>query len=225
MRLAVQLSGEFRALQSCYSNFEQHILNGFPGAQLDVFIHTWWKDENDEFVSGHGKGLALFKPRSYFLDKYEHRTDLHALPRAYSMFFSIQRANDARKEYEKIMEAPYDLVMRYRTDCYFDESIAQAIRPYVLDRKSFLCIPKPKQVVADGPVEQNEEESICDWFAIGTPDAMDVYCDTYNTWKDIGLPIVPESMLAMQLKARGITNQTILKRPEVSMKLVRENRV
>jgi hypothetical protein len=52
---------------------------------------------------------------------------------------------------------------------------------------------------------------------------MDVYCGTYDTFISEGLPLVPESMLAIQLKSRGITHSTILKRPVYDMYLVEGN--
>ena len=217
MKIAVQISGEFRMLQRCWPNFEQYVLRGFPTQDIDIFLHTWRKEDNpeDPSISGHGAGLALFQPRSYFLDSLDDRPDLAELPRSYTMFCSIHRANECRKHYEGLLETKYDLVMRYRTDCHFQESIWKLIEPYVRERKSFLCIPRSSlSPEADGPTgEDSVCEAVCDWFAIGTADAMDVYCGTYETWRPSGLPILPESMLAIQLKSRGITQETILKRP------------
>lgn len=209
MRLAIQISGEFRQLQACFETLRTHVFSGFPNAEIDFFLHTWRKEGEE----GHGPGLASFQPRSYFLESYEDRHDLHVLPRAYSMFYSIKRANDARKEYEALMELKYDLVMRYRTDCIFHENVYKLIEDYWKEKKPFLCIPKAKQIQAcDGPVE-SDMEGLCDWFAIGTPELMDVYCGTYDSFREEGLPIVPETMLSFQLQIYGITPHTFLKRP------------
>jgi hypothetical protein len=215
MRLAIQISGEFRQLQACLQTLRTYVFPGFGHFEIDIFVHTWRKEDEE----GHGTGLAAFKPRSYFLEVYEDRTDLHTLPRAYSMFYSIQRANDARKEYEGIMEFKYDLVMRYRTDCIFSESVFHLIQPYLQERKPFLCIPRAKQIeICDGPVEA-DTEGLCDWFAIGTPELMDVYCGTYDSFREEGLPIVPETMLAFQLQLYGIPQQGFLKRPSFGFTL------
>ena len=221
MKLAIQISGEFRQLQASWETLKTYVFSTFPNTEIDIFLHTWRKEGEE----GHGAGLALLKPRSYFLEGYEHRNDLHELPRAYSMFYSIKRANDARKQYEKLMETNYDLVMRYRTDCMFHENVFQLVQPFLLERKPFLCIPKAKQMeTCDGPVE-SETEGLCDWFAIGTPELMDVYCGTYTTFVDEGLPLVPETMLSFQLQIHGITRQTSLKRPLFDVSLLRSNRV
>lgn len=218
MKIAVQISGEFRYLSACWQSFERYILKGFPRSDVDVFLHTWRCDTPTDSLSDHGKGLALFQPRGYLLESYADRQDLQNLPRAYSMFYSIQQANEQRKNYERLLEISYDLVIRYRTDLQIQEPLYPKIQKEIQSRKPFLWIPKSTCVsVSDGPVE----DSICDWFAIGTPDAMDVYCGTFATWLPVALPIVPESMLAMQLKSRGIQEETNLKRYELAVYLER----
>jgi hypothetical protein len=225
MRLAIQISGEFRVLHLCLPKLQEHVLNVFPNTEVDIFFHTWrceedFDNKSDKPVYGHGSGIYRLQPRSYKLDKFEECTHLHSLPRCYSMFYSIKQANTVRKDYEALLEVKYDLVMRYRTDCILNEDLFEAVKPFLLERKSFLCIPKPIQPVApDGPVE-NDSQGLCDWMAIGTPDAMDIYCSTYDTWVSEGLPLVPETMLALQLQLHGISKQTILKRPDYDMYLV-----
>ncbi len=237
MRLAIQISGEFRNLDKALECLKKNVFSTFLNWDIDIFLHTWRRDEDISGtwpfegrgdwhttvqVASHGSGLALLKPRSYFLENYDDRHDLHALPRAYSMFYSIQRANDARKDYERLTETYYDLVMRYRTDCYLDGNVYELVKPYLKrPRESFLCIPKTvRGNLCDGPATE-DGGTICDWFGIGTPDAMDIYCLTYSTFKSVGLPIMPESMLCVQLEAKGITEETILKRPDFDFYLVK----
>lgn len=236
MRLAVQISGEFRVLHFCLPNLQKNLLDVFPKTEVDFFIHTWWKDDDGfgtipfdgrgewhktMYVYGHGTGLSMFKPRGYYLEKLENVALLRGKSRATAMFYSILRANEARKEYETLTETKYDLVMRYRTDCMLNESLFDVLKPCLAERKPFLCIPKPLRVpLADGPVHDDESASICDWFAIGTPDMMDVYCSTYLTFQGFDASFVPESMLAMQLKANGINRETTLRRPLMDFFLV-----
>jgi hypothetical protein len=229
MRLAIQISGEFRLLHFCLPNLQKNIVDVFPKTDIDFFIHTWWKEDDEErdtsqktmFVYGHGAGLSIFKPRGYYLEQLENVSFLQGKSRATLMFYSILRANEARKEYEHMTETKYDLVMRYRTDCMFNESLFDVVKPYLAERKSFLCIPKPLRVpMADGPVHDDESASICDWFAIGTPDMIDIYCSTYLTFQDFDVSIVPESMLAMQLKAYRINQETALRRPPMDLFLL-----
>jgi len=214
MRLAIQISGEIRQVEDSLETLKTYVLSTFPTTEIDFFVHTWKKE-----------GVSLFQPRSSFVEVYEECADLQKLPRAYSMFYSIQKANELRKRYEETTGKRYDLIMRYRTDCIFKESVFDLIKDFLKDTKLFVCIPKAKQTVAyDGPVE-SETEGLCDWFAIGTPELMDVYCNTYTTFYEEGLPIVPETMLAFQLQMYGVVQQGFLKRPEFDFFLLRSNRV
>jgi hypothetical protein len=225
-------------LNYCLPHLQRYVFQSFAGWEIDFFVHTWRKDEDGSGelpfegrgnwhqslqVFGHGTGLALFKPRSYFLENYDDRKDLHSLPRAYSMFYSIKRANDARIDYERLLETKYDLVMRYRTDCILNESLYDSVKEYLKEQKPFLCIPKARRIPGcDGPVE-SDEYGICDWIAIGTPDLMNIYCGTYQTFVETGLAIVPESMLAMQLKSHNIKHETTLRRPLYDFFLIEGN--
>jgi hypothetical protein len=239
MRLAIQISGEFRSLDKAIECLKKHVYSAFPTWDIDIFLHTW-RNEKDMSgtrpfegrgdlhttvqVSSHGTGLAQLQPRSYYVENYDDRADLHALPRAYSMFYSIFRANEARKQYERLTETYYDLVMRYRTDCYLNGNVYELVQPYLTNpRTSFLCIPKTvRGNPCDGPVKEGEgEAAVCDWFAIGTPDAMDIYCFTYETFRSTRLPMMPESMLCLQLQSKGIREETILKRPPFDFYLVK----
>lgn len=238
MRIAIQISGEFRTLHLCHEALKKNVLDVFPEAQIDFFIHTWKREQegfgtwnfqgrgawhNTMYIFKHETGLQLFQPKLCMIEDYEEKQELKELPRAYSMFYSIQMANLVRREYEQRTNTHYNLVMRYRTDCILNENLYECIKPYIEEKTSFLCIPLPKQPKRpDGPVE-NDQQGICDWFGIGTPDAMDVYCGTYETFLQLKLPLLPESMLCMQLKSRGITKQSILKRPDYDMYLVEGN--
>jgi hypothetical protein len=139
------------------------------------------------------------------------------------MFYSIKRANDARIDYEKLLETKYDLVMRYRTDCILNESLLDMLQDCLKAKQPFLCIPKSRRIQGcDGPVE-SDEYGICDWLAIGTPDCMNIYCGTYDTFRETGLAIVPESMLSMQLRSHNIKHETTLRRPLYDFFLIEGN--
>ena len=229
MKIAIQISGEFRMLHLCLPALHKVL----EGHSVDFFVHTWRKEEEGEtypfpgryewhktmFVFGHGKGLAAFQPRSYLVETYEDKTELHSKPRSMSMFYSIYMANELRKSYEKQMEFTYDLVMRYRTDCILETRIFDSLPT----KKPFLVIPVSSRVVnVDGPCEGS---SICDWIAYGTPDTMDAYCATYLTWLEQPsdqIPI-PESMLYLQLKKVGLMEPAFLHRPLTDFYLVEGN--
>jgi len=227
MRLAIQISGEFRKLYACLPTLETFVKKTFPpDTEIDYFVHTWRTDisENsiDMEVSSHGMGLSVFEPRSYVLDSYENLAFLHSRPKCHRFFYSIHKVNEIRRELDRLTDTTYDLVMRYRTDCIFGESLYACIEPYLKEKKSFLCIPKSKRMpMCDGPIQENDDSSICDWFAIGTPDTMDVYCSTFLTFQSTDIEFMAESMLSFQLRRAGITEETVLKRPEFDFYLLR----
>ena len=83
-----------------------------------------------------------------------------------SMHYSIHKANELRKEYERDSNMLFDWVIRMRTDSDF--------RYDVLDLNSLsgeLNIPSG---------EDWQEKAINDQFAIGTSHAMNLYSNFYN---------------------------------------------
>jgi hypothetical protein len=147
MRLAIQISGEFRKLYASLPTLQTYVHKSFPpNTEIDYFIHTWRTDISQNSiemdVSSHGMGLAAFQPRSYLLDSLENVQFLHGKPKSHTMFYSIYKANEIRREYDRLTDTTYDLIMRYRTDCIFNESVYTCIEPFLKEKKSFLCIPK-----------------------------------------------------------------------------------
>ena len=230
MKIAIQISGEFRMLHLCLPALFRVIKD----QNVDFFVHAWHKEEEGAgtypfegrgiwhktmYVYGHEQGIKVFQPRSYLIEKYEEKEELKKFPRSMSMYYSIYMANEIRKKYENDMNIKYDVVMRYRTDCILETPIFNEL-PL---EKPYLVIPVSSRVVTvDGPCE---DSSICDWIAWGTPDTMDVYCATFLMWLEqpSNMIPIPESMLYLQLKRAGLTHPTFLKRPEVDFYLVEGN--
>jgi|CryBogDrversion2_11_1035321.scaffolds.fasta_scaffold03386_2 hypothetical protein len=224
MRIALQISGDFRVLQH---SFEKLIRNTFfdPESKVDIFIHTWKRETTSAgtflvkergdwnksmLVFSHTDGINLFKPVSYLVEDFSTLTHLHKYPRCMPMWYSIFQANRIRKEYEIKMNIKYDLVIRYRTDCILEENIFNDSKEIINSKKDFLCIPKSSRVLCEF------EETLCDWFAFGTPSMMDIYCSIYEKW--VGAPVdmfpIPEVMLFQ--KVYGIT----LERPLIDFYLI-----
>lgn len=146
MKIALCLSGQLRFLQQGYAE------NIFPfilqGNDIDVFIHTWAIDDEQDGKSYiNGGGFAMGSPvnKSYMLDvlnlyrpvkyliqqqipfengKYPERTmpgiKSHNL---FSMFYSIYKSNQLKTEYEKENNFTYDIVIRCRFDIKLDKKI------------------------------------------------------------------------------------------------------
>lgn len=234
MRIAIQISGEFRLLYLTWPSFTSILeKEEQKGNQVDIFVHSWkregagfdtfpWAERADWhktiYVYSHNDGLNLYKPKMYLIEDYNEKKELHEMGRYMSMYYSIFVVNEIRKSYERNENISYDVVMRYRTDCKIEENPFDSLP----EEKSFLCIPLPKRSIdVDGPVEQDSYGSYCDWISYGTPDTMDVYCRTFLDWLDMRhIRFMPESLLAMQLSRHGITKETSLRRPMLDFYLV-----
>ena len=238
MRIAIQISGEFRLLYLAWPKFSVLLeREKQKGNQVDIFVHSWkredsgfdtfpWNERGDWhktiYVYSHNDGLNLYAPKMYLIEDYTEKKELHEMGRYMSMFYSIFVANEIRKAYEKKENIKYDIVMRYRTDCIVEEDPFVLLEDWVQKKQSFLCIPRPKRdIIVDGPVEQDTDGSYCDWIAYGTPETMDIYCRTFLDWLEMkDIRFMPESLLAMQLKRYDITKETSLRRPTLDFYLV-----
>lgn len=219
MRAAIQISGEFRCLHSSTDSFQKYILNslhqrGFT--EICIFCHCW-KRETSEFgtfpFDGRGEwhktipvfsdefGVKVYQPAGYLFEKFEDLEFLQGRSRILSMYYSIYMANRIRKQFEKHHNIKFDLVVRYRTDLILDSDLFEG-QP---SEESYLVIPKSTIVeTCDGPFESTDDAHICDYIAYGTPDKMDMYANTFETWFSVPDTPIGESCLAIHLKRYGV---------------------
>jgi hypothetical protein len=117
------------------------------------------------------------------IEDIEPRSDVGPI----SMHYSIYKANELKKEYEKENNIKFDWVIRMRTDSDF--------RYERLDLNTLnheLNIPSG---------EDWGDHSINDQFAIGTSYAMDLYSSLYNNFHYTqSSKFYPERILALHLK-------------------------
>lgn len=219
MRAAIQISGEFRTLHLSYPSFCKHIIENLQAegySEIYIFIHCWDRKESSMGTfpfDGRGDwhktmpvysnevGLEVYKPTSYLFEEQENLEFLKGRSRILCMYYSIFMANHIRKRFEETMGVHMDLVIRYRTDLVLEEPLLKD-KP---QESSFLVIPKSTvNLTCDGPFESTDDKHICDYIAYGTPDKMDIYCNTFQTWFPIQETMIGESCLAIQLKMNQI---------------------
>lgn len=210
MRIAIQISGEFRFLHLTTDSFMKQIQD--PGTEVDIFVHTWFKKNTDMgtfpfpgranwhmniTVFSTNDGLTTYKPKAYLTEKYEEKEELHTLPRCMSEYYSMWKANEIRKEYQEKNTIRYDLVMRYRTDCILNEPITKISATEIARGTSFLCIPRSNEV--------KNLDLIHNQLAWGTPDSMDIYTSIYQMWLGNDMSRhTPEGMLEICLNDKKI---------------------
>jgi hypothetical protein len=118
----------------------------------------------------------------------------------WKMFYSLFKANEAKKEHETKNGFTYDLVIRARPDVALTNVInLRAIRDDLNTRPSIM-IPQNKRC--------GYGVYICDLFGIGSSANMDTYCNIYNEALDHharGVIFHPETMLARHLSHHGLS--------------------
>lgn len=205
MKVAVCLSGQIRSFNYVRQSLKDHLIDPY---NCDVFCHCWHKhddsayknDFNDHDTTPYGKYtdyditdvVNFLKPISFCFDypTFSENTK--------SMLRSITRSNDLKKEYERVNNFKYDVVVRVRWDLLYSEKInlhnCAEKQVYLMDRPGGCG-------------------GINDWFAYGNSNTMDTYAKVYNDnegTERIKQPC-PEGILGAHLNANNINVNIIHK--------------
>ena len=158
LRIAYCFSGHLRTFERTVASFQQNLLAIAPG---DVFMHTWdtlggigrthWGGDPDDHVTQYlsqetcSLVASLYNPVSFEIESHSLATRMVS-PRydasnpsslsefIYLMWYGMLRADQLRREYEKLYAFRYDRVVRLRPDLVFDTqlNIEQLLDPDVL---------------------------------------------------------------------------------------------
>lgn len=140
MKIALCFSGQPRYLKESYEGIYDNILNKYSP---DVFVHTWWDDSmpnqkmNLSSLISYGReyyweentiGLIqqYYSPKEFFYEpqiqfqKYNNVDYEMCNPfNIHSMFYSLEKSNEIKKNYEIKNKFLYDAVIRCRFDTKF----------------------------------------------------------------------------------------------------------
>lgn len=139
MKIAVLLFGHLRDFEQCADSLNENLLSRYDS---DVFMHTWdemdhtsksWHESNRVSINKvdkslirkietkyHPKGLEIEHQEKYSKERiiqspyFEHFQLSSAIP--YFIFYSLNKANRMRLEYEKKNGISYDYVFVTRPD-------------------------------------------------------------------------------------------------------------
>lgn len=138
MKIAVLLFGHLRTFEQCYKGLQDNLLSLYD---CDVFMHTW--DETDHNTkSWHNREIdpqkvtaetekkinLYYSPKDYQIEhqaEYSKAQDVTYLSEphnivstasAYFMFYTLNKANQLRKKYEKYHNIKYDVIFATRPD-------------------------------------------------------------------------------------------------------------
>jgi hypothetical protein len=194
MKVALCLSGQARFLEICYyESMKPYILEAF---NPDVFIHTWDISNmvGEHFRNGNDWAmgdkipknlmetmLTLYNPVNCIIEpqiQFEsNKWSNRLMPsiksdHLYSMFYSIYKSNELKKQYEQKNNFIYDWVIRIR----FDMAIPSGPLPLNKLDNNFLW-------VATGCFDNNN--GYLDSLGYSHSKIMDIYSDTFNHIDDI----------------------------------------
>lgn len=174
-KIAICISGLTRTGIEAAASFKTF----FQGYQHDVFFHTWY--ESDEI---NKKLVNLYKPKKFLIEQPLEKDPSHVTKGSFeSMFFSIMRANDLKKDHEIENGFRYDAVVRHRFDVVFDPE------------SRFHFFEKRKRTIYSHTITDEHvnvdfhHRGINDLFFYGDSESMDIACNSFkiysSTWDKI----------------------------------------
>ena len=197
MKFAVCYSGQCRHPDKHFGGqHDKYIFNVLRQyGSIDFFLHFWKTTEtirgiilpdlNSEYKD---KLLNLIKPKKY---SFEDQQQIH---RMISMYLSIYKCNELKKQFEQENRFKYDAVLRMRADFGFNHELPQ----YVLEQLDKIHVR-----------DTGFGEGINDQFAIASSELMDIYANCFNNITD-DLHSHPEKMLKKHFVLSGLDKQTQL---------------
>lgn len=205
MKIAVCISGQYRAYKQGYEYLKRNMLDHYD---CDIFIHTWYN--NDIYVADDVK--ALYQPKNWRCDmpisKEEGYDEIFTnTPNAkgwpptatVSMFYSLFQSLRLKTDYE-LKHGKYDWVVKTR----FDYAVNGVIPFEQLD-KNRLYIPNCRMT----PMRDFGN----DQFAFGSNAIMTDYMSTYlylRFYYEGGVPMIGEDMMSANLNRHGLTGENLV---------------
>ncbi len=171
-----------KVLESAFLHFSKNIL---PYNDVDVFFHTWDTHLENRMVE-------LYKPKKYKTEKQikfdipdyvgtdprgggydEQRGQAH-----YSRWYSLQKSNDLKNQYENENNFKYDFVMHSRLDLCWTEPLT-----YKFTQEYFYT---------GTPIGNNGKNEYPDRWFMASSDKMNELAKIYNNMNDFCNPNSPK---------------------------------
>jgi len=184
MKCAVLLSGEIRdGLKYLDQNFNFFMKNN----NIDVHIHSYRCEEEDEIIKYYKPKYAVFEPKKNYIN--QNIIDVVSSNKAGETIPSnVLHMWRKRKEVFKLIEKyQYDKIFITRFDCFGDKNISEYFD------KTSLVIPQGGDF----------RGGIFDLCCLGSYDQIKYYCDLYDfaeVYAKEGCLFHPETMLKYHLE-------------------------
>jgi SAM-dependent methyltransferase len=201
VKTALCISGHLRTFEDNYQSVKTHILDKLD---CDVFIHTWdimglsYRFTDGSLYAIETQRLAerikqLYNPKKMVMEPaqtfkasplmHARQLDHRDIPGILSMYYKIEACNKLKSEYEKEQNFKYDCVIRFRGDLYMESDLPIDN----ITNLNYLFVPI-----------FGNFGGVCDQFAYGSSDIMNVYSSLYsniNKYMESGAPMHPERLL------------------------------
>lgn len=201
VKTALCISGHLRTFEDNYQSVKSHILDKLD---CDVFIHTWdimglsYRFTDASLYAIETQRLAerikqLYNPKKMVMETtqtfkatplmHARQLDHRDIPGILSMYYKIEACNKLKQEYEKENNFKYNCAIRFRGDLYMESDLPIDN----ITNLNYLFIPL-----------FGNFGGVCDQFAYGSSEIMDVYSSLYsniNKYMEAGAPMHPERLL------------------------------
>lgn len=136
MKAAIVITGYLPYFRETYSNIFNRIFSQFE--EYDVFLSTWNLSEIDEqdFKNLYNPVIIdneifsdttkyTLKDNFKYLQSIPEHTSYGSSPHSIAMWYKLNRAFNIVEEYSSENNTHYDLILRLRTDFFYQNSISQ----------------------------------------------------------------------------------------------------
>ncbi len=164
-KVALCLSGQPRFIQENFDGIYDHIIK--PSG-CDVFCHFWDTVDGSKGMCPN-KAIEMYNPLAYAVDEQISFEGNDRLFRMQSLFYSVQKCNNLRTQFEEVTKTQYDCVIRTRTDKVFDLDFSIG---------EFESAPEALWVHNEGYFACGRTYS--DAFAFGSSEIINKYSNCYD---------------------------------------------
>lgn len=189
MKVALLLFGFLRSYKHNYQNLKDKLLDKY---KCDIFVYIS-EDEikDDRYINNNTDLLTiiktvndLYKPISFICDKNSKNSELEENNKnnksnknnIYNYFYKLNQINNLKKNYEKLNNIKYDVVIAMRPDIYFLTDNDPIIHNLNLIKENVLIFPG-SDLNRDS---SDQEEVINDHLCIGNSDSINFYSKLYK---------------------------------------------
>jgi hypothetical protein len=117
---AIDDKSEFVNFKSAFNSFKKHILDTNPQHDIDIFIHTWHPELEEELQNLYKPKKILVEENDLYTDEISEKVNFCQTSEiafgVVSQSLSMKKVSNLVKEYSEENKIKYDLIFIYRLD-------------------------------------------------------------------------------------------------------------